>query len=56
MGFYFDNNENCVECSLNKKSTGCMSCNPVNETECFLCAEDYYQESLNGECLLLETP
>lgn len=40
-GFYFSSNF-CVQCNTNKVSSGCMFCNPLDNSICLVCVSGYY--------------
>jgi len=43
-------NGTCAQCNTNPLSSGCYSCNPQNQTNCLVCAPNYYMNS-RGECI-----
>lgn len=49
-GFLLNNNNNCIECSNNKLSSGCYVCNPYNQDKCMLCAQGFHQNK-EGLCV-----
>jgi hypothetical protein len=40
----------CVPCTKNSFSSGCLSCDPSNQTVCFVCLPGFYQNK-NGTCV-----
>jgi len=46
----FFSNGTCTSCSNNTFASGCYSCDPVNQTNCFACRSGYYQTA-NGACV-----
>lgn len=42
FGYVFDKEGKCIECSTNKLSDGCLTCNPTNHEECLICNFGYY--------------
>lgn len=48
FGYYFSGGA-CTACSGNGLSSGCLSCNPYNNTICIACLPGYYQVA-NGTC------
>jgi hypothetical protein len=49
FGFYFSNGA-CTACTSNTLASGCLACNPYNNSICLLCAPGFYQVA-NGTCI-----
>ena len=49
LGSYFVNGT-CTTCSNNTASSGCLTCDPTNQSTCFACMSGYYQQA-NGTCV-----
>jgi hypothetical protein len=48
-GFFFSSGS-CVACSANTFSSGCLSCDPTNNSVCLVCRPTFYMNS-NGACI-----
>ena len=49
LGSYFMNGT-CTTCQNNTSTSGCLTCDPTNQSTCFACASGYYQQA-NGTCI-----
>ena len=49
LGSYFVNGT-CTTCSNNTASSGCLTCDPNNQSTCFACMSGYYQQA-SGSCV-----
>lgn len=43
-------NGTCSQCTQNVYGSGCLSCDPTNQTSCLVCAPNYYMNNL-GACI-----
>jgi len=55
LGSFFSNGT-CTTCSNNTLSSGCLSCDPLNNNNCLVCRPTYYMNSLAACIAINPTP